>query len=94
MEISLTSFGSSQILPLPHFSTEAARRFCSRSETPIATRSARPEHRYVTSSAGAAQGRQQQPAHFRTEGRTLTAGLGLTRGEAQQGSPWTSPATI
>ena len=35
IEISLTSFGSSQILPLPHFSTEAARRFCSRRETPM-----------------------------------------------------------
>ena len=67
MEISLTSFGSSQILPLPHFSTEAARRFCSRSETPIATRSARPEHRYVTSSAGAAQGRQHQQQQHRLQ---------------------------
>lgn len=37
MEISLTSFGSSQILPFPHFSTEAASRFCSRRETPMAT---------------------------------------------------------
>eukprot|EP00411_Alexandrium_monilatum_P021092 CAMPEP_0175202736 /NCGR_PEP_ID=MMETSP0093-20121207/10706_1 /TAXON_ID=311494 /ORGANISM="Alexandrium monilatum, Strain CCMP3105" /LENGTH=103 /DNA_ID=CAMNT_0016495789 /DNA_START=130 /DNA_END=437 /DNA_ORIENTATION=+ len=28
MEISLVSFGSNHILPLPHFFTEAARRFC------------------------------------------------------------------
>lgn len=28
MEISLISFGSSQTFPLPHFKTDAARRFC------------------------------------------------------------------
>ena len=28
---------------------------------------------------------EQRAPHFKTEGRTLTAGLGLTRGEAQQG---------
>jgi len=33
MEISLTSFGSSQTFPLPHLSTLAERRFCSLSET-------------------------------------------------------------
>merc|ERR1711908_190626 len=33
MEISLTSLGSSQILRIPHFNTEAARRFCSLRET-------------------------------------------------------------
>ena len=33
MEISLTSLGSSQIFRLPHFSTEAARRFWSFRET-------------------------------------------------------------
>merc|ERR1719188_1311530 len=32
MEISLASLGSSQILPLPHFFTEAARRFCNFSD--------------------------------------------------------------
>lgn len=36
MLISLTSFGSSQILRLPHLSTDAASRFCSSKETPIA----------------------------------------------------------
>ena len=33
MEISLTSLGSSQTLPLPHLSTLEARRFCSLSDT-------------------------------------------------------------
>ena len=33
MEISFTSLGSSQILRLPHFSTDAARRFCSFRDT-------------------------------------------------------------
>ena len=33
MEISLTSFGSSQILPRPHLSTDEARRFWRRSDT-------------------------------------------------------------
>lgn len=33
MEISLTSLGSSQTLPLPHLSTLAASRFCSLRET-------------------------------------------------------------
>merc|ERR1719221_1820268 len=32
IEISFASFGSSQILPLPHFRTEAARRFWSFSD--------------------------------------------------------------
>ena len=36
MLISLTSLGSSHTLRLPHLSTEAARRFWSSSETPIA----------------------------------------------------------
>ena len=33
MEISLTSLGSSQTLPLPHLRTLAARRFCNFSDT-------------------------------------------------------------
>ena len=45
IEISLTSFGSSQILPFPHLSTEAASRFCRRSETPIAHRPTEPAQR-------------------------------------------------
>lgn len=36
MEMSLTSLGSSQTLRRPHFSTLAARRFCSLSETMVA----------------------------------------------------------
>ena len=35
MEMSLTSFGSSQILRFPHLSTEAARRFWSLRETMV-----------------------------------------------------------
>merc|ERR1740138_1139268 len=38
IEISLTSFGSSQILRLPHLSTDDARRFCSSSDTPMRLR--------------------------------------------------------
>jgi hypothetical protein len=41
MLISLTSFGSSQTLRLPHLSTDAARRFCSSSDTPILQRGGR-----------------------------------------------------
>ena len=42
MLISLTSLGSSQIFLRPHFNTDAARRFCSSKETPIAAAESSP----------------------------------------------------
>ena len=42
MLISLTSLGSNQTLRLPHLSTLAASRFCSKSDTPILATSHEP----------------------------------------------------